>query len=85
MKLGRRPDATTKSRTSSGTTGALKRGLDLHAAEHLSQLWRSIRTTRASSATWVPTATIEALGARKPKPFEEFVREEQSAFNGFGH
>jgi len=63
--------------------GALKRGLDLHAAEHLSQLWRSIRTTRANSATWVPTATIETLGGRKPKTFEEFVREEQSAFNGF--
>jgi hypothetical protein len=30
-----------------------------------------------------PTATIETLGGRKPKTFEEFVREEQSAFNGF--
>ena len=62
--------------------GALKRGLDPHAAEHLSHLWRSIRTRRANSATWVPTATIETLGGRKPKTFEEFVREEQSAFNG---
>jgi uncharacterized protein YbjT (DUF2867 family) len=62
--------------------GALKRGLNLHAAEHLSQLWRSIRT-RANSATWEPTATIETLGGRKPKTFEEFVRDEQSAFNGF--
>ena len=61
---------------------ALKRGLNQHAVEHLSQLWRAIRTTPASSATWKPTATIETLGGRKPKTFEEFVREEQSAFNG---
>ena len=61
--------------------GALERGLDLHAAEHLSQLWRSIRTTCANSATWKPTATIETMGGRKPKTFEEFAREEQSAFN----
>ena len=27
-------------------------------------------------------ATIETLGGRRPKTFEEFVREEQSAFNG---
>jgi uncharacterized protein YbjT (DUF2867 family) len=64
--------------------GALQRGLNQHALEHLSQLWRSIRTTPASSATWEPTATIETLGGRKPKTFEEFLREEQSALNGFG-
>jgi hypothetical protein len=63
--------------------GALKRGLNQHAAEHLSQLWRSIRTAGPSSATWEPTATIETLGGRKPKTFEEFVLEEQSTFNGF--
>jgi uncharacterized protein YbjT (DUF2867 family) len=62
--------------------GALQRGLNPHAAEHLSKLWRSIRTRRANSATWVPTATIETLGGGKPKTFEEFVREDQSAFNG---
>jgi hypothetical protein len=62
--------------------GALQRGLNQHALEHLSQLWRSIRTTPASWATWEPTATIGTLGGRKPKTFEEFVREEQSAFNG---
>jgi uncharacterized protein YbjT (DUF2867 family) len=56
--------------------GALQRGLNQHAVEHLSQLWRSIRTTPASSATWKPTATIETLGGRKPKTFEDFVREE---------
>ena len=63
--------------------GALQRGLNQHAVEHLSQLWRAIRTRPASSATWEPTATIETLGGRKPKTFEEFVRAERSAFNGF--
>jgi len=63
--------------------GALQGGLNQHAVEHLSQLWRAIRTTPASSATWEPTATIETLGGRKPKTFEEFVRAERSAFNGF--
>jgi uncharacterized protein YbjT (DUF2867 family) len=58
--------------------GALQRGLNQHAVEHLSQLWRSIRTASGSSATWKPTATIETLGGRKPKTFEEFVREEKS-------
>ena len=58
--------------------GALQRGLNQHAVEHLSQLWRSIRTTPASSATWEPTSTIETFGGRKPKTFEEFVREKQS-------
>jgi uncharacterized protein YbjT (DUF2867 family) len=61
--------------------GALQRGLNQHAVEHLSQLWRSIRTTPASSATWEPTATISTFGGRKPKSFEEFVREERNAFN----
>ena len=58
--------------------GALQRGLNQHAVEHLSQLWRAIRTASGSSATWKPTATIETLGGGKPKTFEEFVREEKS-------
>ena len=63
--------------------GALQRGLNQHAVEHLSQLWRAIRTRPASSATWESTATIETLGGRKPKTFEEFVREERTALSGF--
>jgi uncharacterized protein YbjT (DUF2867 family) len=64
------------------SNGALQRGLNPHAVEHLSQLWRSIRTRPASSATWEPTHTIAAFGGRRPKTFEEFVREEQRFFNG---
>jgi uncharacterized protein YbjT (DUF2867 family) len=64
-------------------TRALERGLNQHAAEHLSLLWRAIRTTPPNSATWKPTNTVETLGGRKPKTFEEFVREEQNAFQGF--
>ncbi len=56
--------------------GALQRGLNQYAVEHLSRLWRSIRTTQGRSATWKPTAAIETLGGRKPKTFDEFVREE---------
>ena len=58
--------------------GALQRGLNQHAVDHLSRLWRAIRTTPGSSASWKPTATIETLGGRKPKTFEEFLREEKS-------
>jgi uncharacterized protein YbjT (DUF2867 family) len=60
---------------------ALARGVNPHAVEHLSQLWRSLRTARSSpeSARFEVTDTIEELGGAKPKTFEEFVREEQSA------
>jgi hypothetical protein len=54
--------------------GARQRGLNQHAIEHLSQLWRAIRRP-ARSEKWEPTATIEALGGRKAKTFEEFVRD----------
>ena len=50
-----------------------------HAVEHLSQLWRSLRT---APAHFQVTKTIETLGGREPKTFDEFVREQQSAFNG---
>jgi uncharacterized protein YbjT (DUF2867 family) len=57
--------------------GALARGLNGHAVEHLSQLWRALRTT---SVRYEVTDTIETLGGRPPKTFEQFVREEQSTF-----
>jgi hypothetical protein len=57
--------------------GALARGLNAHAAEHLSQLWAALRT-RPTAAT--VTDTIEALTGQKPKRFEDFVREERAAF-----
>jgi uncharacterized protein YbjT (DUF2867 family) len=56
---------------------ALARGINEHAVEHLSRLWQSIRT---SSRQYEVTDTIEKLGGKKPKTFEEFVREQQGAF-----
>jgi uncharacterized protein YbjT (DUF2867 family) len=60
---------------------ALARGVNQHAVEHLSQLWRSLRSAGLSpeSARFKVTDTIEGLGGAKPKTFEQFVREEQSA------
>jgi uncharacterized protein YbjT (DUF2867 family) len=57
--------------------GALARGINRHAVEHLSQLWRSLRTTPAQYGV---TDTIERLGGSRPKTFEQFVREEKRAF-----
>lgn len=62
-------------------TGALARGTNPHAVEHLSNLWRAIRLGGSDReiSRWAVTDTIEELGGAKPKTFEEFVREEQSA------
>jgi uncharacterized protein YbjT (DUF2867 family) len=57
---------------------ALARGFNAHAVEHLSQLWRTLRT---NPSPFEVTGTIEQLGGRRPKTFEEFVREERSAFS----
>ena len=60
---------------------ALARGVNQHAVEHLSQLWRSIRNAGLgpAAARFEVTDTIERLGGAQPKTFEEFVREEQTA------
>lgn len=57
---------------------ALGRGLNAHAAEHLSQLWRAIRETnqRGDREDLVITDTIERWGGVKPTSFDAFVREE---------
>jgi uncharacterized protein YbjT (DUF2867 family) len=60
--------------------GAMQRGYNQHAVEHLSQLWRAIRTTPADSIRTAPTPEIETLGGRQHKSFEQFVREQKSAF-----
>jgi uncharacterized protein YbjT (DUF2867 family) len=66
-------------------SGALARGVSQHAVEHLSNLWRTFRTFGRPSgqapqpARFEVTDTIEKLGGAKPKTFEAFVREEQSA------
>jgi hypothetical protein len=61
---------------------ALARGINRHAVEHLSHLWRALRTAgRGLDASRSEiTNTIEKVGGAKPKSCEEFVREEQDAF-----
>jgi uncharacterized protein YbjT (DUF2867 family) len=58
---------------------ALARGVNQHAVEHLSQLWRALRSAGLdpSTARFAVTDSIETLGGAKPKTFEAFVREEQ--------
>jgi uncharacterized protein YbjT (DUF2867 family) len=59
---------------------ALARGLNAHALEHLSSLWKALRATGLDpqTARFAVTDTIEKLGGAKPKTFETFVREGQS-------
>ena len=57
--------------------GALARGLNPHAAEHLSQLWR---TLREHPTQVVATDIIAELGGSKPKTFEQFVRAQRAEF-----
>jgi uncharacterized protein YbjT (DUF2867 family) len=61
--------------------GALARGVNQHAVEHLSQLWRALRGAGRGpdAARLAVTDTIETLGGAKPKTFEAFVREQQDA------
>jgi uncharacterized protein YbjT (DUF2867 family) len=56
---------------------ALSRGFNQHAVDHLSKLWQSFRTGNRNHAV---TDTILEIGGRKPKTFDEFVREQQAAF-----
>jgi uncharacterized protein YbjT (DUF2867 family) len=60
---------------------ALARGVNQHAVEHLSNLWRTIRTAgrRPEPVTLEVTDTIATLGGAAPKTFEAFVREVRSA------
>jgi uncharacterized protein YbjT (DUF2867 family) len=59
---------------------ALARGMSHHAVEHLSNLWRTLRTMgeRPQRARFEIPDTIETLGGGKPKTLETFVREEQA-------
>jgi uncharacterized protein YbjT (DUF2867 family) len=58
----------------------LARGWNAHAVEHLSSLWKSLRSAGLSpeAARFAVTDTIENIGGIKPKTFEQFVREQQS-------
>jgi uncharacterized protein YbjT (DUF2867 family) len=60
---------------------ALARGVNQHAVEHLSNLWRALRSAgmRSETSRFEVTDTIEKLGGAKPKTFEQFVRQEQDA------
>jgi uncharacterized protein YbjT (DUF2867 family) len=62
---------------------ALARGVNAHAVEHLSHLWRFFRLSglRTDSAAFEVREAIEAHGGAKPKTFEAFVREEQRVFS----
>jgi uncharacterized protein YbjT (DUF2867 family) len=59
---------------------ALARGLNAHALEHLSALWKALRAAGLDpqNARFTVTDTIEKLGGAGPKTFEAFVREQQS-------
>jgi uncharacterized protein YbjT (DUF2867 family) len=56
---------------------ALSQGYNEHAVEHLSKLWAAIR---ASTSHYDVTETIQTLTGKGPKTFEEFLRENRSAF-----
>ena len=56
---------------------ALARDVNAHALEHLSALWKALRTAGLDPqrARFAVTDTIEQLGGAQPKTFEAFVRE----------
>jgi len=56
---------------------AAARGINAHAIEHLSSLWKALRAAglNPEAARFAVTDTIEKLGGAKPKAFETFVRE----------
>ena len=57
--------------------GALARGVNAHAVEHLVELWRALRTNPRSFE--VPD-TVARYGGQQPKTFETFIREQQDVF-----
>ena len=59
---------------------ALARGLNAHALEHLSSLWKALRAAGLDPerARFAVTDTIEKLGGARPKTFEAFVCDGQS-------
>jgi uncharacterized protein YbjT (DUF2867 family) len=61
---------------------AQERNYNQHAIEHLSSLWRAIRSAAIDpkDPRYAPNGTIETIGGAKPKTFEAFVREGQSEF-----
>jgi uncharacterized protein YbjT (DUF2867 family) len=54
--------------------------LNPHALAHLSKLWANFRNPPRGIADFAVTDTVEKLGGRRPKSFDEFVREEKHTF-----
>lgn len=61
---------------------AALRGYNAHAIEHLSNLWRALRSAGIDpkDPRYKPTETIERIGGAAPKSFEAFVREREAEF-----
>jgi uncharacterized protein YbjT (DUF2867 family) len=55
--------------------GALSVGINQHAVEHLSQLWRFLRESGVGPEYAQVTDAIEKLGGEKPKTLDGFLRE----------
>jgi uncharacterized protein YbjT (DUF2867 family) len=58
---------------------AQERNYNPHAIEHLSALWRAIRSAAIDpkDPRYAPNGTIETIGGEKPKTFKAFVRDMQ--------
>ena len=58
---------------------AASRNYNPHAIEHLSALWRAVRSAAIDpkDPRYAPNGTIETIGGSKPKTFEAFVRSAQ--------
>jgi uncharacterized protein YbjT (DUF2867 family) len=61
---------------------SLERGINAHAVEHLSNLWRTLRSAAIDpdDPRFAVTDTIEKVGGKTPKSFENFVREREIEF-----
>ena len=59
---------------------AARTRLNPHAVAHLSKLWANFREPGPTLVEFAVTDTIQDLGGRAPKRFEEFVIEQQAGF-----
>ena len=59
---------------------AARARLNPHAVAHLSKLWANFREPGPRLVEFAVTDTIQDLGGRAPKRFEEFVIEQQASF-----
>ncbi len=59
---------------------AARTRLNPHAVAHLSKLWANFREPEPRPVEFAVTDTIQDLGGRAPKRFDEFVIEQQAGF-----